>query len=192
MNPIRYHIDWLRLTLANASGGPLPREVGLNIHESHLSRQLCGYRCYIIHGDGVAKNDGGYRLMKRIFKNPVNIALYRWVHPDLGIPLAKLVSHTSRSVKDNPNTWERDYRSFAEVKFTEGYDVVVMGHTHKPLFEYIDRNAFINLGDWMDHFTYCQFDENGPQLLIWPEQKPYFENVPTTHRELKVPMRVLC
>jgi UDP-2,3-diacylglucosamine hydrolase len=169
-------------------GNFLRREVGLTIHESDVTRQLCGYRCYIIHGDGVAKNDGGYRLMKRIFKNPVNIFLYRWLHPDLGIPLAKLASHTSRSVKENPNTWERDYRGFAEAKFAEGNDVVVMGHTHKPLFEHVNTvgaapKVFINLGDWMNHFTYCHFDETGPQLLTWPEQKPYFESRHAFHAE---------
>jgi UDP-2,3-diacylglucosamine hydrolase len=164
-------------------GSFLRHEVGLTIHESHVIRQLCGYHCYIIHGDGVAQNDGGYRLLKRIFKNPVNIFLYRWVHPDLGIPLAKLASHTSRSVKDNPNTWERDYRHYAEAQFAKGHDLVVMGHTHKPLFETIGRKAFINLGDWMDYFTYCQLDEQGPQLLRWPEQKPYFQMRYALHAE---------
>jgi UDP-2,3-diacylglucosamine hydrolase len=172
-------------------GDFLRNEVGLALHENHLVRQLCGYRCYLIHGDGVAKNDGGYRLMKRIFKNPVNIKLYRWVHPDVGIPFAKLVSHTSRSIKDNPNTWERDYRSYAEARFAEGHDVVIMGHTHKPLFESIEQKLFINLGDWMEHFTYCRFDENGPQLLSWPEQKPYFVGMNKVYGKQKTSVEVL-
>ncbi|MGH7451664.1 MAG: UDP-2,3-diacylglucosamine diphosphatase [bacterium] len=172
-------------------GDFLRHEIGLALHENHVIRDLCGYHCYIIHGDGVAKNDGGYRLMKRIFKNPINIKLYRWVHPDVGIPLAKLVSHTSRAVKDNPNTWERDYRIYAEAKFAEGHDVVIMGHTHKPLFEVVGEKIFINLGDWMEHFTYCQFDENGPQLLTWPEQKLYFATTPPANREPNVSTKVL-
>jgi UDP-2,3-diacylglucosamine hydrolase len=116
--------------------------------------------------------------------------LYRWLHPDIGIPLTKLAAHTSRSVKDNPNTWERDYRSYAESKFSEGYDVVIMGHTHKPLFESIGAKLFINLGDWLEHFTYCRFDENGPQLLAWPEQKPYFANTAIAPREPKAVLAV--
>jgi UDP-2,3-diacylglucosamine hydrolase len=163
----------------------LRREIGLAIHENEVVRNLCGYRTYIIHGDGVAKNDGGYRFLKRILKNPLSLKLYRWLPADVGIPLTKLASHTSRSVKENPNTWERDYRSYAEAKFSEGHDVVIMGHTHKPLFESIGKKLFINLGDWLEHFTYCQFDDNGPQLLTWPEQKPYFTNVPKTLQELK-------
>ncbi len=172
-------------------GDFLRREVGLVLHENHVIRDLCGYRTYIIHGDGVAKNDGGYRLMKRILKNPLNVKLYRWLHPDIGIPLTKLASHTSRSVKDNPNTWERDYRSYAESKFSEGHDVVIMGHTHKPLVESIGPKLFINLGDWLDHFTYCQFDESGPRLLTWPEQKPYFENAAAIQREPNALLGVL-
>lgn len=172
-------------------GDFLRNEVGLALHENHITRELCGQRCYIIHGDGVAKNDGGYRLMKRIFKSPFNINLYRWVHPDVGIPLAKLVSHTSRSVKDNPNTWERDYREYAEARFAEGHEVVIMGHTHKPLVEALGEKLFINLGDWMEHFTYCRFDEQGPQLLRWPEQQPHFTNQPKLRRERKTSVAVL-
>lgn len=160
-------------------GDFLRREVGLTLHENHVARNLCGRACYIIHGDGVAKNDGGYRLMKRIFKHPVNIKLYRWLHPDVGIPLAKLVSHTSRAVKDNPNTWERDYREYAEARFAEGHEIVIMGHTHKPLYETAGKKTFVNLGDWMAHFTYCRLDEQGPQLLVWPEQKAYFAKIGT-------------
>ncbi len=160
-------------------GDFLRREVGVVMHEAHVIRDLCGYRTYLIHGDGVAKNDGGYRLLKRILKNPFIMKSYRWLHPDLGIPLTKLASHTSRSVKNNPNTWERDYRSYAESKFAEGHDVVIMGHTHQPLVEASGEKFFINLGDWMEHFTYCRLDENGPQLLRWPEQQPYFAKTAT-------------
>jgi hypothetical protein len=28
--------------------------------------------------------DLGYKLLKRVLRNPVSIGLYRWIHPDLG------------------------------------------------------------------------------------------------------------
>jgi len=146
----------------------LQNELGVRIHHEGILRTIHGLKCFIIHGDGVAARDGGYRFMKRVFKNPMNIFLFRWLHPDLGVKLAKSLSHTSRQVKDNPYSWEADYRAYAEARFAEGFDTVIMGHTHKPLSEKIGRHRFINLGDWMDHFTYCEFDHDGPTLRRWP------------------------
>lgn len=144
-------------------------QIGLTLHAEGITRELCGYRCFITHGDGTAKRDSGYRFLKRIMKHPVNIFLYRLLTPDLGVPLAKSMSHTSRTLVQNDARWEREYRAYATNKLAEGYDVVLMGHTHQPKVEQINGKTFINLGDWMTHFTYCKIDEQGPQLLRWNE-----------------------
>jgi len=154
-------------------GDFLRQQVGLRVHADGIIRDLHGSKCLIIHGDGIAARDGGYRFMKRIFKNRVNIALFRWLHPDLGVKIAKAMSNTSRKVKDNRYTWEADYKAYAEARFAEGFDVVIMGHTHEPLFESIGGHYFINLGDWMDHFTYCEIDRDGPRLRCWPGGQMY-------------------
>jgi hypothetical protein len=59
------------------------------------------------------------------------------------------------------------------------------------LFETVGKKNFINLGDWMEHFTYCQFDEGGPRLLTWPEQKPYFATTPSFRQKSTVPVQAL-
>ena len=146
----------------------LQKEVGVNVHDDGIIRELHGTKCFIVHGDGIAARDGGYRFMKKIFKSRINIFLFRWLHPDLGVKLAKSLSHTSRQVRDNPYEWEADYKAYAEARFKEGFDIVIMGHTHKPLFEKIGESHFINLGDWMDHFTYCELTRDGPALRRWP------------------------
>lgn len=152
-------------------GDFLQNEVGVKVHHDGIIRTLHGTKCFIVHGDGIAARDGGYRFMKKIFKSKANIFLFRLLHPDLGVKLAKSLSHTSRQVRENPYSWEADYKAYAEARFADGFDAVIMGHTHKPLFEKIGTSHFINLGDWMDHFTYCEITSEGPSLHRWPTRE---------------------
>lgn len=161
----------------------MEKEVGLRVHDAGIVRTVYGLKCFITHGDGIAARDHGYRLMKRIFKSKLNIFLFGWLHPDLGVPLARALSYTSRQAKVNPYTWEADYQAYADARFAEGFDLVIMGHTHKPLFEKIGRHHFINLGDWMDHFTYCEINSTGPTLRRWPSGEP-FVAAPTLRNQL--------
>ena len=151
-------------------GDFLREQVGLNIHHQGLARELCGYKCFITHGDGTAQRDVGYRLLKRIMKHPVNVFLYRMLSPDLGVPLANYMSQSSRKYKERDSRWDREYREYGLGKLAEGYEIFVMGHTHKPKVEKIEDKVLINLGDWMKHFTYCRLDEQGPRLLAWPQR----------------------
>ncbi len=151
-------------------GDFLREQVGLNIHHQGLSRMLYGYKCFITHGDGTAKRDRGYRILKKVMKHPVNVFLYRMLSPDLGVPLANFMSGSSRKYKERDSSWDREYREYGLRKLAEGYDVFMMGHTHKPILEQIEGKTLINLGDWMKRFTYCRMDENGPRLLTWPER----------------------
>ena len=151
-------------------GDFLREQVGLSIHHHGLERELCGYRCFITHGDGAAKRDSGYRLLKRIMKHPFNVFLYRMLSPDIGVPLADYMSGSSRKYKVRDSRWDREYRDYGLQKLAEGYDLFMMGHTHKPKQEEVEGKILINLGDWMRHFTYCRLDENGPRLLAWPER----------------------
>lgn len=157
----------------------LQKEVGVNVHDDGIIRELHGAKCFIVHGDGIAARDGGYRFMKKIFKSKTNIFLFRWLHPDLGVKLAKALSHTSREIRDNPYEWEADYKAYAEARFAEGFDIVIMGHTHKPVFEKIGESHFINLGDWMDHFTYCELARDGPALRRWPSGEVFQAKSPS-------------
>lgn len=151
-------------------GDYLRNEIGVRIHHEGITRELCGYKCFITHGDGAAKPDAGYRLLKRIIKHPVNIFLYRMLTPDIGIPFANYMSRASRQMQTHEDKWAAEYRTYAATKLAEGHGIVLMGHTHQPKFETIEGKTFINLGDWMTHFTYCKIVAAGPQLLTWQDQ----------------------
>jgi UDP-2,3-diacylglucosamine hydrolase len=143
-------------------------ETGILVYFDHLTLTLNGKRFFLHHGDGLNDADRGYRFMRAILRNRTNIFLYRLLHPDLGIGLARKSSKTSRSRSMNGHESERSaLQLFARKKLNEEYDYVIMGHIHHPEQIQIENRLYINLGDWIKHNTYAIYDETGLQLHTW-------------------------
>ena len=132
----------------------ITKEIGIDICKESISAEHQGKRIFIIHGDGLAKKDSAYRILKKILRNRFNIWLYRQLPPDLGIPLAKKVASLSRSHTSKKEQYLEDYLNFARGKIEEGYDAVIMGHTHNPLLQDLGKGIYLNVGDWFQNFTY--------------------------------------
>lgn len=153
-------------------GSFMKKEVGLILHPDDLLINHNNKKIYIKHGDGLLKKDYGYRFLKRVLRNPVNIFLYRLLHPDFGIPLALFFSHWSREAsKDRSNYSDSDYRDFAFDKIAAGNDYVVLGHTHWPGLEKYQNGWYINPGNWMEDFTYAVIDNGVPRVLKWQNDR---------------------
>jgi len=140
-------------------GSFFERELGIHTVNDEWTGELDGKRFYLYHGDGVAKKDHGYRLLKKILRNRISIRIFRWLHPDWGIPLARFVSGSSRQYTNRVKLNDQnDYIAFARQRFKDGFDYVIMGHRHKP-FELEEKGKkYINLGDWLEHYSYAVFD----------------------------------
>lgn len=148
--------------------GYLQNEIGVKIYHEPLEASHNSLKLFIAHGDGLVKRNWSLRLQKRIFRNPVNIFLYRLLHPDIGIPLAMKVSAKSKEREEK--RYEQDYRDFAVTKLNEGFHAVILGHTHVPLFEKIDAGYYINLGEWMKKFTYLEMAGKKFELKSWSKK----------------------
>lgn len=155
----------------------LDEYVGIKTWDHDCRLEIGGKKFYLYHGDGIAKRDVGYRILKRILRNRFNLRMYRWLHPDLGIPFARLVSGSSRKYTKKINLRdESDYKEYAEARFKEGFDFVLMGHRHNPLIHDWEGHKYINLGDWLDNFTYAVFD--GKELNL-----KHYQSVSAKQRE---------
>ncbi len=136
-------------------GDFLPKHLNIPIFKDHLEVVHQGKRIFLSHGDGLAKKDWGYRILKKILRNRVNIFLYRQIPPDISYPLAKFVSRRSRNwVQMRDNDFLQEYENFAKSKIEQGYDAVILAHTHTPVFQNLGKGVYLNLGDWFLHFTY--------------------------------------
>jgi len=143
-------------------------QIKMVVHPEIFAFEIQAKKILLFHGDGISKKDVGYRILKKIFRNPVNIFFYRLLHPDLGIPFAKLMSMSSRKhTSGRELNDEEDYWNFATEKFTQGFDYVIVGHSHKPLYRAMDNHVFLNLGDWIHHFSYGELNQGKLTLHYW-------------------------
>jgi len=138
--------------------GFLEGEVGLHVHGEALSAEVAGQSVYVFHGDGLLARDRGYRLMKRVLRNRAAQRLFSWLHPDCGMALARGTSITSRTLVKEDADEDRDYLAHARAKFAEGYQAVVLGHTHRPVEHVEGERVYVNLGDWITHYSFGLHD----------------------------------
>ncbi|MEO5616677.1 MAG: UDP-2,3-diacylglucosamine diphosphatase, partial [Candidatus Eisenbacteria bacterium] len=129
----------------------LTDEIGVTVHDGALSLEQQGRRIWIHHGDGLIGGDTGYKVLKRVLRSPMSIGLYRWVHPDLGIPLAHWVSGRSRHARDPEHfPIERLWAEVAQPRFADGFDSVVIGHFHRAIDRRENGRQLVVLGDWIE------------------------------------------
>lgn len=117
------------------------------------------------HGDGKGPGDKGYKRMKRVFTNPFSKALFRWIHPDIGVKLGQYLSVKNKLISGDEdvkflgeeNEWLVLY---AKRKLeSKHYNYLVFGHRHLPMKITLGENSeYVNLGDWISYFTYGVFD----------------------------------
>jgi len=142
------------------------KDLGIQIHQDPLEITLQNKKCFIAHGDGFAPKDVGYRILKKILRNPLNIKLFSLLHPDFGFALADFFSNWSRNNREIKNK-EKEYLQYAKDRFSKGFDCVVLAHTHQPQQWEKGGKQYINTGDWMSHFTYGKLENSVLSLEHW-------------------------
>jgi len=138
----------------------------LNIPVFHKPQEfdINGKIFLIGHGDGLGPSDHGYKRMKKVFTFPFFKWVFRWLHPDIGVRLGHYFSVKNKLISGDEdarflgkeNEWLAQY---CRRKLTEKhYDFFVFGHRHLPLeIELNNNSTYINLGDWIQYFTYGEF-----------------------------------
>jgi len=154
--------------------GPFLRDiVGVKIYEDHLETVVQGRKVHLYHGDGLVKKDVGYRILKRILRNPFNQKLYRLIHPNIGVPLGSFFSGSSRKMLVNWITEEKleEYRQNA-VRLLANNDIVMFGHTHRPELQKYGEKIYVNTGEWIRRFTFAKMENGEIGLWEWFPDKP--------------------
>lgn len=141
------------------------RQAGVKLTEDFFSVHHFGRKILITHGDGIGKDDRGYRFIKGILRNRLCIWLYSQLPVNLAYRLAMRTSRISRRYTDTRKTsGSTDYIEFARQRIDDGYDAVVMGHVHKPEIAKAGSGVYVNCGDFFKNFSYVVLDENGFRL----------------------------
>jgi UDP-2,3-diacylglucosamine hydrolase len=127
---------------------------------------LLGNKKFLIgHGDGLGPGDEGYKFIKKVFRNKSCQWLFGILPPRIGIGIADFFSKKSRAKTGTTNEiflgedkeWLVIYCK--EILQKQHYDYFIFGHRHLPLdIKLNPQSSYINLGDWIQYFTYAIFD----------------------------------
>lgn len=110
------------------------------------------------------------KMIHRMIQHPATAAVYRVLHPDLGLRLVDLLSpvlgdHTVNEAKLERAA--RRQREWAERILSEDPTIglLIMGHTHRAvLSEPATGRQYLNPGAWFDGFCYAVATESGAEL----------------------------
>lgn len=149
------------------SFGYFEKELGIKMHYEPLEQVLDGKRFLIGHGDGLGPGDHGYKFLKRFFANSVLQRLFAFLHPAVGVGLARHFSRKSRIATGKTDESFHGKEKEMLVQYCEQIlrskpvNFFVFGHRHLPLEIKLSGNVtYINTGDWVRYFSYAVY-ENG-------------------------------
>ena len=155
----------------DAWGGKFLRdEVGIRFETGLVDARLGGRSALIAHGDGLGVGDFRYRVLKRTLRSRTTVALFRAIHPEIGIRIARAVSRTDTR---EANTAESAGRArfledwgTTQLRANPELSFVVCGHAHAPLLREVEPGRwYINSGDWIHNFSYVTVPPDGPPRL---------------------------
>lgn len=137
------------------------------------------------HGDGVGPGDHGYKRLKKIFRNPVCQWLFGVLPPSIGMGIANYFSRKSRAATGSTEERflgeEREWlliycREMIRVKNIHFF---VFGHRHLPIDYRLDNSSrYINLGDWINFYTYAFFDGKEMSLRSYTGREDKIYKIP--------------
>ena len=152
-------------------------ELGIPIYRDVMEFTFNDKVFLIGHGDGKGPGDKGYKRMKKVFTHPFFKWLFRWLHPELGVRIAQYLSVKNKLISGEEdktflgeeNEWLAAYaRRKLEKKH---YDYFIFGHRHLPMeIQVGDNSTYFNLGDWITHFSYGEFDGENFRLKEYRPQ----------------------
>jgi len=141
-----------------AYGSFFPKTIGVQVHKQ-LILDIQGRKVLIRHGDGVAKSDFGYRFFRKILDFPLNRWLFKQIHPDWGLELARLVGRSSRKAGESRIIKMDEYLAWAQKNMAaEKCDRCVLGHHHISGIWSVSGGLVASAGDWMKKLTYVQME----------------------------------
>ncbi|MBX7182912.1 MAG: UDP-2,3-diacylglucosamine diphosphatase [Bacteroidia bacterium] len=156
--------------------GYLESEIGVKLHKKPIFLTLNNKNFMIGHGDGLGPGDHGYKLIKKVFSNPVCQWLFARLHPNFSFGLANYWSKRSRLANgDSDEVYTGDENEYL-VQFTRNFPqdknihYFIFGHRHLPLNMPVHNNSrYINLGDWIRYQSYAKWDGTQLTLLYHPK-----------------------
>ena len=151
--------------------GYFKSEIGLEVHKKPKIVEINNKKFYLAHGDGLGKGSMLYKLIKKIYENKICQFLFKALPSSLGISLAQFLSKRN---KKNQNLSKEKSGEFHLTEYckivlkNQHIDFFVFGHIHRPCIIELSANSkYVNLGDWVNHFSYAELDKENLLLKFF-------------------------
>ena len=148
----------------------LPNELGVEVIDGEVTKEIDGKVFFLAHGDGVGKQPRSFRMLRSLFRNRLCQKLYSAIHPRWTIPFALSWSNSSRKGDDEYPEYKGEENEILEI-FANDYlkshkvDYFVFGHRHIMLDKKLQGGAtLVVLGDWLHYCSYAVWDGNNLAL----------------------------
>jgi UDP-2,3-diacylglucosamine hydrolase len=145
------------------------KELGAVIYRKDLMIEIQNKTLYISHGDGLGPGDYGYKIIKKLFRNPIAQWLYARFHPNFAVWLALFFSRKSKyaNIRKNETNKHRTRKltdsqivHSKKILNTQKIDFFVFGHQHTPVYEQITESSVLfNIGNWLTDFTFLKMQK---------------------------------
>lgn len=141
------------------------RELGAKVYREPIFKEYSGKKFMIGHGDALGPGDHGYKFIKRVFTNPLAQRMFAFLHPYIGVSLARFFSRKSREATGNKDSiYLGDDKEFLvqfcleKLKSTH-IDYFIFGHRHMVIDKTFEsKSRYINLGEWFTGCHYAVYD----------------------------------
>ncbi len=127
--------------------------LGFLVRENGLELNWNKKNIYLHHGDTFSFRG---RVTRFFYGNPLIKALFKALHPDIGIVLANMVSKTPSKKEQKKVAIMPE----GTKKLFTKYDIIITGHTHRPGIKKIDHEKYyINTGEWIFKRNYVKISK---------------------------------
>ncbi|MFZ9262864.1 MAG: UDP-2,3-diacylglucosamine diphosphatase [Chitinophagaceae bacterium] len=145
--------------------GYFEKELNIPVFYDTKFYEFNGKKFLVGHGDGLGPGDYGYKVLKKVFRNPLSQFLFGLIPPFFGVALADFLSKRSRlatgTFDDTFLGEEKEWLiQYCKKQLQDNHiDYFIFGHRHLPIdFSLSQTSRYINLGDWIKYDTYAIFD----------------------------------
>jgi UDP-2,3-diacylglucosamine hydrolase len=142
-------------------GSFLSGKLGIKVYGNCAKMDLDGKKVDLAHGDR-ASPTVSHRILTWLLRNRLSYLLISLLGPRIVIAVAKWWSSGSRkrNLKKSSRVIAR-LQKFAQRKFNEGFDTVILAHTHLPEAITIKKRKgegyYFNVGNWMRDYSYLRY-----------------------------------
>lgn len=144
------------------------KELKNSTTECFLNDQLLkigNKKIYLTHGDGILSWDKGYRFLKIILRSSIFRFLFSQIPKKIALKIAEKISYqrkdTHKVDKEKLKRVHNELINFSRGKWSQGCDIVIMGHYHHSFHFFENDKQLIIMDDCSDDkFNYAIFDGN--------------------------------